>query len=42
MVLLYLHKISRATFGGEMQLRSYGFSHHPGGRDSFLVSGNPL
>jgi hypothetical protein len=42
MVLLHLHKIGRPTFGGEMQLRGYGFSHHRGGRNSFLVSGNPL
>ena len=37
MVFLYLNKVSRPTFGGEIQLKGHGFSLAPGGRDGFSL-----
>jgi len=37
MVFLYLNKVSRPTFGGEIQLKGHGFSLAPRGQDGFLL-----
>jgi hypothetical protein len=36
MVFLCLHKVGRLDFRGEIQLKSHGFSRHPGVEAAFL------